>query len=364
MSRLVSLLAVAVLAAACGSPKSQAGNGKAPAPSATAATSTGSASDPKAPVAKYEGGTVTAGELDEFAKEEVKKLQDEHEQRVFELRKAALDALIVKRIIDERAAKEGLAAEDLVKREVTDKAPQPSEQEMRAVYDQAKAQGQQLPPYDEVKGQIQQYLVNMKGRDALSAYYDKVRSEANVQVLLQPKRVEVAAEGPAKGPATAPITIVEFSDFECPYCVRAEESVEQVMKAYEGKVRLVYRDFPLPNHAKAQKAAEAAHCAGDQGKYWEMHSKLFENQQALDVPALKGYAKDLSLDMAKFDKCLDGGDKAQVVQDHKKAGEAAGVSGTPAFFINGILLSGAQPFEAFKQVIDSELARGTQTAQK
>ena len=360
MSRIALLLVVALVA--CGSNNTQAGAAKKTAPAAAAPS--GTAVDPKTPVARYEGGTVTSGELDEFAKDEMKKLQDEHEQRTFELRKAALDALIVKRIIEERAAKEGIKTEDLLKREVTDKSPQPTEQEMKAVYDQAKAQGQQLPPFAEVKPQIQQYLQNMRGRDALSAYYDKVRSDAKVQVLLQPKRIEVAAEGPSKGPAQAPITIVEFSDFECPYCVRAEESVKQVMNAYDGKVRLVYRDFPLPGHSHAQKAAEAAHCAGDQGKYWDMHSKLFANQKALEVTALKSYAKELGLDAARFEKCLDGGEKAKLVEDNKKAGEAVGVTGTPAFFVNGVLISGAQPFEAFKQIIDQELARGSATAQK
>jgi protein-disulfide isomerase len=129
-----------------------------------------------------------------------------------------------------------------------------------------------------------------------------------------------------------------------------------VLKLYGDKVRLVYRDFPLPFHPNAQKAAEAAQCAGDQGKYWEMHEKLFANQKALAVGDLKGHAKGLGLDQAKFDKCLDSGDKAKVVGDHHKAGEKVGVTGTPAFFVNGYQLTGAQPIDAFKQIIDQELA--------
>ena len=120
----------------------------------------------------------------------------------------------------------------------------------------------------------------------------------------------------------------------------------------------MFKDFPLPNHAQAPKAAEAAHCAGEQGKYWEMHEKLFANQQALAIDQLKGHAKGLGLDSGKFDKCLDGGDKAKEVDASKKAGEELGVSGTPHFFINGRPLSGAQPFEEFKKIIDIEL-RGT-----
>jgi protein-disulfide isomerase len=129
-----------------------------------------------------------------------------------------------------------------------------------------------------------------------------------------------------------------------------------VLAAYPGKIRLVYRDYPLPMHSKAPKAAEAAHCAGDQGKYWEMHEKLFASNGKIDVPDLKAAAREIpGIDGGKFDQCLDSGEKAKVVDSHKKAGDEAGVSGTPAFFINGRLLSGAQPLDAFKALIDEEL---------
>ena len=176
---------------------------------------------------------------------------------------------------------------------------------------------------------------------AQNAYVDRLKKELNVEVNLKPPRVEVAAEGPSKGPSSAPVTIVEFSDFECPYCVKAEPTVKALLAKYPDKIKLVYRDFPLPMHSHAPKAAEAAHCAGDQGKYWEMHEKLFANSQKLAVADLKGYAKDLKLDTAKFDKCLDSGEKGAVVEKNKKAGEEAGVSGTPAFFINGRSIAGA-----------------------
>jgi protein-disulfide isomerase len=180
----------------------------------------------------------------------------------------------------------------------------------------------------------------------------------NVEVLLapyEPPKVAVDATGPSKGPAGAPITIVEFSDYECPYCVKAEPTVRQLLAEYPGKIRLVYRDFPLPMHSRAPKAAEAAHCAGDQGKYWEMHDKLIASSTQLDPKDLKSHARDVGLDGAKFDQCLDSGEKAKVVEGHKRAGDEAGVSGTPAFFINGRMISGAQPLEAFKAIVDQEL---------
>ena len=180
------------------------------------------------------------------------------------------------------------------------------------------------------------------------------------EVALEPPelpRMEVEAKGPARGPANAAVTIVEFSDFQCPYCGREFPVIERLMKEYDGKVRLVFRHFPLDFHPFAAKAAEAGMCAQDQGKFWELHDKMFTNQQKLAVEDLKGYAKSLGMDAAKFDKCLDSGEKKPAVDEDMKAGTAAGVNGTPAFFINGLFVNGAQPYEQMKQTIDRELKR-------
>jgi protein-disulfide isomerase len=296
--------------------------------------------DANAPVAKWSGGSVTAAELD---------------AATFEQRKQALDQMIVKKLVEQKAKVEGITAEALFKREVADKIKQPSDAELKAFYDE-QSKKQQLPPFDQIKDQIAQYLSKNGQGEAQRAFVDKLKADAKVETFLKAPRVQVAAEGPSKGASGAPVTIVEFSDFQCPFCSKAEDTVDKVMKTYDGKVKLVFRDYPLPFHPQAQKAAEAAHCAGDQGKYWEMHKVLFANQKALEPPALKGYAKELKLDQGKFDKCLDGGEKAKLVDANKKAGEQVGVSGTPAFFVNGVMLSGAQPFEEFKSLIDQELA--------
>ena len=163
-----------------------------------------------------------------------------------------------------------------------------------------------------------------------------------------------------KGNKSAKVTIIEFSDFECPFCGRFyTQTYKQLVKEYvdTGKVKYVFRDFPLNFHKNAQKASEAAECADDQGLFWEMHDKLFENQQVLDVTSLKKYAKDLGANTKKFDECLDSGKYYSEVQKDLADGQASGVSGTPAFFVNGKLISGAQPFSAFKSVIDAELAK-------
>jgi protein-disulfide isomerase len=349
------LAVVSVLGAlACTSPSTtQAKAGAAPA-SGTAAA------DPGAAVAKVGGETITNKDLEEFAKGELKKLDQQFQEQVYQVKRTALENMVIKRLVDARAKAAGKSTEDFLKAEIIDKVGPPSDAEIQAVYDQAKASGRDLPPIAQVKEPIARYITQQKAQSSAQAYYDKLKADAKVEILLapyRPPRVAVEAKGPSRGPEKAPITIVEFSDFECPYCGRGEEVVAEVLRAYPEKIRLVYRDFPLPMHPNAPKAAEAAHCAGDQGKYWEMHAKLFANQRALEVPALKGYAKALNLDTAKFDKCLDSGEKAKLVEEGHKAGTELGVSGTPAFFVNGIMINGAQPFDAFKEIIDGELAQ-------
>ena len=318
------------------------------------------AADPNAPVAKIGAEVISGKELEEFAKGEFKKLDQQYQEQLYQMKRQALDSMIMKRIVEAKAKAAGKSAEDYVKGEVLDKMPAPTDAEIQQVYDAAKAQGRDLPPMAQVKETIVRFIQQQKAQAAAQAYYEKLKSEAKVEILLAPYRAprqNVEAKGPSKGPASAPVTIVEFSDFECPYCGRGEETVAEVVRVYGDKVRVVYRDLPLPMHPNAPKAAEAAHCAGEQGKYWEMHAKLFANQRALEIPSLKGYAKDLKLDQAKFDKCLDSGATAALVEEGRKAGTELGITGTPAFFVNGVMISGAQPFDAFKEIIDAELAR-------
>jgi protein-disulfide isomerase len=208
-----------------------------------------------------------------------------------------------------------------------------------------------------VKPEIVKMLTEQTKREKAQALFTDLKTKADMQTMLPEKRVEVEAVGPAKGPEGAPVTIVEFSDFQCPFCGKAKTTVDEVMKSYEGKVRLVFRQFPLSFHENAPKAAEAAACAADQNKFWEYHDKLFANQQALKVDDLKKHAADLGLDAARFNECLDSGKKAELVKKDQDAGAKVGVTGTPAFFINGIALSGAVPAEEFKSIIDAELKK-------
>lgn len=204
---------------------------------------------------------------------------------------------------------------------------------------------------------------------ALYSVYDKVDSITTRAVKVpdanNPENpiLEVNMDGdPVEGSKNALVTIVEFSDFQCPYCGKfAIETLSQIKTNYidTGKVKVVYKDFPLSFHENAQKAAEAAQCAFEQNKFWEFHDKIFQNQQDLSIPSLKRFASELGLNTGKFNECLDSGKMAAKVQKDLQEGASVGISGTPAFLVNGVGVTGAQPFEVFKQIIDSELSKAS-----
>ena len=204
---------------------------------------------------------------------------------------------------------------------------------------------------------IRAYLGQERTRTVRQAYLDRLQTKTRVIITLEPPRQAVkAAESPAKGPAAAPVEIVEFSDFQCPYCLAAHPTVKRVLDTYGDRIRFVYRHYPLPNHPNARPAAEAAQCANEQGRFWPYHDRLFENSSKLADADLRQAAADLQLDTTRFNGCLETHKYKDAVDADIKAGQDAGVSGTPAFFINGRELTGAQPFEAFKRIIDEELS--------
>lgn len=281
-------------------------------------------------------------------------------QELHELRERALEKLITDRAIASAAKRAGLTAEQFVRKQVEAQVPLVSEAEAKAFFEKSRERlGPELAgkKFEEVKDTIIQGLTGAKRHDAMGTVIEDLRRKAGVQVLLEAPRVQVAAAGPARGPATAKVTIVEFSDFQCPYCSRGQKVMEEVVKAYGDRVRLVFRDFPLSFHEHARRAAEAGQCAHEQGKFWALHDWMFEHQSSLDAAALSGAAKQLGLDGKRFNACLDGGKQAGTVAESMKVGEQAGVRGTPAFFVNGVFISGAQPFEKFQAEIDRALAR-------
>jgi protein-disulfide isomerase len=299
------------------------------------------------------GKPVTEADVEQRAADSFKQIRREYERNTYQITEQTLNQIVEDRLLETETVARGITREQLLGEikpgEVTDA-------EIDAFYEQNKAQ---IPvAKEQVLGQIRTYLQQQKQVDARRAFFDALRAKHSVSILLEPPRVTIAATGPSRGPADAPVTIVMFTDFQCPYCARVRTTLDQVQQRYGDKVRLVVRHFPLTQmHPQAQKAAEASLCANDQGKFWPLYDAMFINQKALAVDALKAKAAELSLDPAAFTACLDGGTHAATVQADLREGMAAGVAGTPAMFVNGRFISGSVPLDQITAVIDDELRR-------
>ncbi len=313
-------------------------------------------------VAKYGDQSITAGEVrkksaTDFEQLELRLKQCEseyvkgkHDMMDAQVRKIVQDALVEKEAAAKNMTKEAFLASAVVVTDATDA-------EIDAFYEENKAR---IPPgttKEQIAPQIKSYLAQQRQGEAKEKFTTELETKYGVRYTIEPMRVEVAADGPSKGPKNAPVTIVEFSDFQCPFCSRLIPTMDQVTKTYGDKVHLVFRQFPLNFHQFAQKAAEASLCADEQGKFWEMHDVMFANQNELSVDKLKERAATLGVKADQFNTCLDSGKFATRVADDLKAGSAAGVSGTPALFVNGRFISGAVPYADVAKVIDDELQR-------
>ncbi|HEY0095462.1 MAG TPA: thioredoxin domain-containing protein, partial [Archangium sp.] len=220
----------------------------------------------------------------------------------------------------------------------------------KKIIDEEKARAEKLLASGTKQADLYAKLIEEGVKSNGSAPQAQAPAEAPVQ------NIEVG-NAPSRGPKNAPITIVAFSDFECPFCGRVLPTLKQIEDEYKGKVRVAFKNQPLPFHANAKPAAAAALAANEQGKFWEYHDKLFQNQRALDRASLEKYAQELGLNMGQFKAALDSGKfDAQVTADMNEA-TRVGVNGTPTFFINGRSVVGAQPVEAFKRIIDEELKK-------
>ncbi len=304
-------------------------------------------------VAVVGGEKLTEADIETALASEFRELERQRHQ----LLEKGLEKAIADKLVALESAKRGVSGDELISQEVEAKIQAPTDAEVDAFYEERKDQISQ--PKEQVAPRIRDFLRQQRGQELYAGLIESLKGEYGVRTYLEPLRVEVADAGaPAKGPADAPVTIIEFSDFECPYCSRVTPTLERVTKEYGEKVRLVFRQFPLNSiHPNAQKAAEASLCAHAQGRFWDMHDTMFKEQRALGVDQLKQKAARLELDTEEFNTCLDSGRYAAQVAADLEAGAEAGVSGTPAMFVNGRFLSGAQPYEAIAEVIDDELAR-------
>jgi protein-disulfide isomerase len=305
--------------------------------------------------AKVGDTTISLQDVDVKAASNLMKVR----QQEYEVRQQALDGIIQDELFEREAKAKGVTKEKLIETEINSKVAEPTQPEIDSYYEQNKARmGGQTK--EQIGPQIAAMLKSQKVAGVQQDYLKDLRTKYGVKVMLEPPRVQVATDDdPSRGgPADAPVTIVEFSDFQCPFCSRAESVVDEVMKKYGNKVHLVYRDYPLSFHPNAENAAMASECAKDQGKYWEMHNAMFGNQSKLAAADLVETAGGLGMDKDKFKTCLDSGKFRAEVQHDFQDGVKYGVSGTPTFFINGIMIVGARGVESFSEIIDRELERG------
>jgi len=325
---------------------------------------TAAAQAPSAPtnpdqvVAEVAGKPITLKEVDakweEFDAAERARIV----QATYQNRRNMIDVLVGDQLIANAAKAAGQSVDAYLAQDGAKRLPAVTEAQIVQFYEQNKdrAQGRTL---EQLRGEIKPYLEARREQQARAMLVDELKTKANVKVMLDPPRytVPTSAEDPVRGNPAATVTIVEFSDYQCPFCARVNPTLAKIRETYGDRVKIVFKDYPLPNHPQAPKAAEAARCAGDQKKYWEMHDAMFANQRALEVPALKQTARAMGLNGASFDQCLDSGKWAEAVAAGTELGGKMGVNSTPTLYVNGRAVIGAMPFETFKSIIDEELAK-------
>jgi protein-disulfide isomerase len=331
MHKLVGLIGLTALAAAC-------------------ACAGWDGEEPSPVVARGGGIAITLAELDDWVKQSLfeESTDGGEPSQLYEVRARALDSLIEQRVVAAEAERRGSSVESLL----ASAGSGVSDEQVRAFFDEH-PQDMREQPFEQVAPFIRTHLERIERRQAVAAWIE----QAGVRVELEPPRFEVAAEGPSRGPADARVTIVEFSDFQCPYCRRAGPIVEELLARYPDDVRIVYRHLPLESiHPRARPAARASICLEQQGLFWEFHDALFAGPNPLADADLRQLAEGVGADLEAYAACLASGEQDARIDADVAAARELGISGTPAFLVNGVMLRGAQPVPAFERIIERELA--------
>ena len=275
-------------------------------------------------------------------------------QQIYELRVKALTSRIASKLIEKEAERRGVTVRELISSEVNPKIGAPTNKEITDYYNQQKDRIDR--PLKEVRDQIVELLRRSKAQTHLQDLVDRLQDEAEVEVFMDPPRLPVdLADARVRGPKNAAVTIVEFSDFQCPFCRRVQPVLAELSEQYEGRVRWAFKDLPLTDiHPEAMRAAQVARCAGDQGKFWEYRAKLFEQELFTDAVYTE-IATELKLKPEPMLECADSAKYEQSVNREAREARNLGLDGTPAILVNGILLTGARPVEFYQRVIDREL---------
>jgi protein-disulfide isomerase len=313
----------------------------------------GSAADDGEVAARIGDTVITVAELEEQAGGQLVGLY----QQIYQVKDQQLRQMIFEKLVDDAAAAEGIPRAEYLEREINSKVQPPSEEQIQQLLNQYRSQ---LPPDEaQARQQVEAYLGQQALQQQQAALRERLFAEGDVTIMLDPPRVKpvIDESSPKRGSATAPIVLVEYTDYQCPYCDRAQPTIDAVRERYGDSVVHVFKNLPLPMHQQAKLAAEAALCAGDQGKFWELHDWLFANKNNISRDTLSEQATALSLELDAFNECIDQGTYRQQVEDETREANSFGIRGTPGFVINGRVLTGAQPLDQFIAVIDDELRR-------
>ena len=300
-------------------------------------------------LAIIDGKQLTRAELES---KEAAKLLPARDQ-YYKAQREALDQLIDESLLEMQAQREKLTVQQLLEKHVISKVKDPTDDQLEVYYEGVQTD----QPFPAVREKILETIHQRRIATARKEYLISLRNQANLEVLLASPSVDVAlGDGPTRGAPNAPVLLIEFADYECPYCQKISADLKKLEGEYLGKVLFAFKDYPLPMHKRAQKASEAARCAGLQDKYWEYHDLLFEKGSGLEISQLKEYARTLKLDTAKFDQCLDFGETTAAVKKDQEQGQKLGLTGTPSFFVNGHFFSGAATYTMLREIVNQQLA--------
>ncbi len=293
---------------------------------------------------------ITDGEVESRIKSQLAVM----ESQIYALKRKAIQSIADDYVLQQAAQQAHLSVAEYMKREGGASAV--SDEDARKYYDQHKAQYHQ--PYEQARASILETILSQREGARRQAILARLRSSDPLKVMIDPPRVELSVAGhPERGPTDAPVTIVEFADFQCPFCERVMPTLNGLRNKYRDQLKIVFFDFPLSFHVHAMDAAKGARCAADQGKFWEYHDALFAAQSKLAPADLKATAAKLGLDSAKFAACLERGGHQDAIERDAAQGRQVGVTGTPSFLIDGRPITGAQPQAEFEGIIDDELSR-------
>lgn len=346
-----ALLAFSTAVAACSEQPAKAAQPAATTPAAASV-------EPPEVLATVGSEQITMADVRERAGAQLEQIEGNYQRQRTRFLESMLQSMVRERTLVAEAEKQGKTVERLVLEEAGGSF-EPNDIEINAWYEDNRGRvgGRTL---EQARPQIINLLSSQRRREATEKLEARLNKEKNVTIHLQPYRVTLNNEGaPTAGKADAAVTLVEFSDFQCPFCARFVPTLKQIEAAYGDRVKIVYRQYPIASlHPNAFKAAEASLCANEQGKFWQIHDMMFQEQAQLSVRELKVMANRLGMDQSKFDSCLDSGRYAEQIQNDLAEGARAGMTGTPALFVNGIEIpGGAVPYETVARVLDRELAR-------